>query len=900
MAQKLTPPIYNYEIFEYKGASQNWGMDVGNDGELFVANNKGLLYFNGEEWALNKLPNNTIVRAVKVINKRIFTGSYEEFGYWERNNTGQLEYTRLTHLIKDHEFTSEEFWQILSYRDKIIFRSFSGVYIYQNENITVLDTDIIVTDIVVFEDRIIIASDNKGLFELIDNKLISYADHELLENKTIIDMISLDEGLLIGTKLHGCFLFKDNQLLNWGEPINSELEQYQLNKIQLLANNKIIFGTIKNGIYIYNISSQTFEHLNREKGLQNNTVLSLQLYKDQLWIGLDNGIDRVLLNSPIQYYTDYSGAVGTVYDIAELDDIVYLGSNTGIYFVENNTLQFVNGSQGHVWDMEVLEGQLLCGHNTGTYSVDKGNLRKTSSFSGGYKIAKIPESKDTFLQGTYTGLIKYQKEKDDSWNVSRVTGINFPVRQLCFEDPYIIWVAHPYKGFFRLKINKQYDQVLSIKEFHTGEVADDYSVKLYKIKNQIVLNSKETWYKYNPISDKIELFQEFQDFNDKELVYFDKNHFAFIDNADVKKIIYTNLKSDTLTISENQLSKRLIPDAEKITQSNDSLHLLTLSDGYAEINFSKLQDQLSQVTIPKPKLYAFKGKEVSYSLSNGSPEISFKDSRDIIIKVASPGVVESAYQYELTGSSSLLSYTEDGILKFQNLPHGEYQLHIHAIGINGKKSKPTTIRFEITPPWYLSFWCIVGYILTLTVLFLLYRKYNDRKIQRKQDELRKHLEREQHQRIAALEKERLVKEVKSKQKELASTTMNVAKKNQIILELKDMLLTNKDKFSHWHRYKFLLKKVDDSINITDDWKRFEFSFKELHEDFFEKLLKQYPDLTPKDLKLCAYLKMNLSSKEIAPLMAITIRGVEIHRYRLRKKLKIDGTQNLSNFLITFQ
>ena len=130
--------------------------------------------------------------------------------------------------------------------------------------------------------------------------------------------------------------------------------------------------------------------------------------------------------------------------------------------------------------------------------------------------------------------------------------------------------------------------------------------------------------------------------------------------------------------------------------------------------------------------------------------------------------------------------------------------------------------------------------------------------------------------------------------------MSVAKKNELILELQDLMVLNKDAFQNKQRYRSLTKKLDGSINENEDWKNFEVNFKELHDDFFDNLLQQFPKLTPKDLKLCAYLKMNLSSKEIAPLMAISIRGVEIHRYRLRKKLGIDSSQNLSNFLIKFK
>ena len=117
-AQNLLPPIYNYRVFEYNAAGQNWGLSVSEKGELFSANDKGLLYFNGEEWVLNKLPNSTIIRSVYADGQRIYTGSYEEFGYWEKDETGLLNYTSLTHLIQDHTFTNEEFWQIIPFENK--------------------------------------------------------------------------------------------------------------------------------------------------------------------------------------------------------------------------------------------------------------------------------------------------------------------------------------------------------------------------------------------------------------------------------------------------------------------------------------------------------------------------------------------------------------------------------------------------------------------------------------------------------------------------------------------------------------------------------------------------------------------------------------------------------------
>ncbi len=82
-----------------------------------------------------------------------------------------------------------------------------------------------------------------------------------------------------------------------------------------------------------------------------------------------------------------------------------------------------------------------------------------------------------------------------------------------------------------------------------------------------------------------------------------------------------------------------------------------------------------------------------------------------------------------------------------------------------------------------------------------------------------------------------------------------------------------------------------------DWNLFENSFDEAHENYFRKLKEEYPDLTPNDLKLSAYLRMNMSSKEISSLLNITVRSVELRRYRLRKKLNMEHDKNLVEFFM---
>ncbi|MDT7829378.1 LuxR C-terminal-related transcriptional regulator [Pricia sp. S334] len=897
-AQHILPPIQNYRTFDYHAASKNWGLAANEAGEIFVANNKGLLHFNGEGWTLYELPDRTVIRSVAYIDAKVYTGSYEEFGYWEKDATGVLQYTSLTHLIKEHKFTSEEFWQILSYNDSILFRSFSGIYQYKDDDITIIDSDLISVNIALYEGRLVVAADG-GFYLLENEELVRIKDLGLLDGKTIIDMVPTPEGFLIGTKLNGCYLYRNDRVAAWDAPINAELKAQQLNRILPLNDHKIAFGTIKNGIYLYDLEREASQHLNRETGLQNNTVLALLQFKDQLWAGLDNGISRINLDAPITSYTDYSGVVGTVYDLALFQGTLYMGSNTGIYYFEDDRLHFLQGSQGHVWDLEILEGELLAGHNTGTFRIEKATMDKISDISGGYQFAKVPENGSTYLQGTYTGMARYQKNAAGKWQVKRVAGIDFPVNQLCFETPRTLWAAHPYRGLYRMTIDPDYGQIMEKQKIATDALPSNFNIKLYKIKNQIVIQSGGRWHKYDPILDEITDFEEFRPYDHMRLVHHDRGYFWFIDSERSKELISTDLKKDSLAIAEPLLKKRMVPDTEAMVKINDSIYLLSLVDGFGRIDLNGLKQHLRNTEILAPKLAFFRDGEKRHPLTDSIFQVPNGNTRNIRIQVTAPESFRSRYRYALKGPENRSAYTDTGTIDFQNLPHGSYTLLVATLGRDNGTSPIKEIRFEIAPPWYLSWWSLLIYTGVLIATIFIVREYHRRKLRREQVALKRQMHREEQERSAAREKQKLEQEIMQKQKELARTTLNIAKKNELILELKDMLALNKKAFSNQRRYHSLQKKLEASLDGDADWKYFEINFKELHGDFFEGLLRQFPKLTPKDLKLCAYLKMNLSSKEIAPLMGISTRGVEIHRYRLRKKLNMEKAQNLSRFLIQF-
>jgi len=123
--------------------------------------------------------------------------------------------------------------------------------------------------------------------------------------------------------------------------------------------------------------------------------------------------------------------------------------------------------------------------------------------------------------------------------------------------------------------------------------------------------------------------------------------------------------------------------------------------------------------------------------------------------------------------------------------------------------------------------------------------------------------------------------------------MSIIKKNKVLNNIKKEFLDSNSELKN----KSVLRLIDKNLNDKDDWEFFEEAFNNADKNFMKKVKKLHPNLTPNDLRLCAYLRLNLSSKEIANLLNISVRSVEIKRYRLRKKMELLHDTSLVNYIL---
>ena len=607
-------------------------------------------------------------------------------------------------------------------------------------------------------------------------------------------------------------------------------------------------------------------------------------------MALDKGVDMVDLKAPINFYTDGTGELGAVYDIQKFRGEYYLASNTGVYSFTDKKLKLIDNAEDHTWNLEVVDDILYANHNTGFYKIENKEFHAIETRTGSFSMKKAIGDDHKLLIANYTGISLYDRKTD---NLEELESMNFPVKEIILDDETTIWAAHPYEGIYKITHDNYSSPAIKKVDALGGKA--NFNPYIYELNKQIIIYVNDNWFKYDPFKDTFESFEEFNQFGKSRLIFQDNTGYVFA-NSEEGSITITNLKSDDLLISSESLNNRLVRYNENFIKENDSIFYITLNDGFARLNLNRLKAGKANEWISDPFLKEFSSETQRYPLS-GTPVIPYNKSRNIFIKAAMPVSQVAELEYKLEGEEMLSGTFSDGTINFRNLRHGDYELQLKASGSDKKNVSTQKFLFTISPPWYFSYWMKGVYVLLfISVIFLIYW-LNLRKLRKHQLRLEEKFEKEHIERLNKIEKDRLIHEIDVKRKELANTTMMAAKKNEVLMEIQGELNKDKSKFSNQFRIKHIMNKINNAVKNKDEWKVFETNFNEVHEDFFKDVLDRFPKLTSKDLKLCSYLKMNLSSKEIAPLMGISVRGVEVHRYRLRKKMDLDSNVNLTKFLI---
>ncbi|GLB49396.1 hypothetical protein Y10_17640 [Neptunitalea sp. Y10] len=925
------PDIRHYNRTDFESDTQFWTACEDTLGNMYFGNNDGILIYDGVHWNTVVLPNSSSVRSlVKDANGTIYAGGYNELGIVQKDEYGTYNFKSLKETYKLDNFNFENIWQAHSLNEHLIFRTFTKIFVLYQNNLTQIPANNTFLKSFVTNDSYYVVDADNGIYEVNfkTNHLTQVLAASAYQNESIISI----DGSIVKNTIH--ILTENGQLLQYNlqtHTVTSAKNILPANTSKLisctnLTPSTLLLGTLRDGAIQLSLNNNNSTR--PIQNLQGETVLNLfQTSQNNVWVLLDNGLDFIDFNNPKT--TIFTGA--SVYDIHYINNILYVATNQGVYYSKTNLHQTITpesfkpiiGLDGQAWSLNYVHNTLIVGHDKGLFRIHNGDATKIGNKDSFWKIVPVKEKENYYLACHYSGIYVLHYE-NGNWNITnKIKGFDESSRDILeAEDPYTFWVCHGYKGVYRITLNSNLERATAIAHFTDSNGLDSpFNINVFKWNNQIVFTTNTGIFNYKKETNSFKPFQALNKIvdttrntrkilqendrtwviQDDELGYFE----TFSKTPQIHKDIFSETKG-----TFNRGMESILPISKKhiLIGTHTGLYLYEINENNdlqeIPISISGIQYTAANTTKRIPL-----AKDSITELPNNTTSIHFEFS---VPKM--PNSTPNLYSYQLKNIDKSWSNWQSMPFKEYNLlPAGTYTFRVRARNTLGIQTTPASFTFTILPKWYqtkLAFFLYV--ILGISSLFLVIILVK-RKIRRENQKTREHeqktnrllqlevnqLKLENHQRKIQQDNEHLEQDVIKKSKELATYTMMlVNKKNfftELQIELRELRDTLKTKNSR-QKITDIFSKLHQHRIDEEYLKVFEENFETVHQDFFKNLKQTGCNLSVRETRLAAFIKTGLTNKEIAPLLNISVRGVETARYRLRKKLDLRSESSLTDFL----
>lgn len=899
-ASGWTPVITDYSKSKYGAAAQNWDVTEDDNGFIYVANNRGLLQFDGNSWRFHPCG---MVRSLYYSSDGVlYFGSYNSFGYFSYSCENGWNVVRLSNDICKEVGNFSDIWNIHEIDKVIYFVSYNNIFKKVGEDISVVRSDARILCSNVIDGVLYAHVEGKGLFLLAGAGLIPVKGTEKLADSDVKGMFLHEDKILLVTAMDGIYEYSDgnmDRIKTSADDIMCSNQTYCAD----MSDSHLFIGTIKDGLLAVNLKNRNISQINVASGLQNNTIHCIHATpKGNLWLGLGNGISYVNFDSPISSLYSVNDNYGLGYTSIIYDDKLYIGTNQGLYFTSwpviapaSSSLSQVLGIDGQIWSLQTIDDRLVCGCNIGAFIVEGDKASPIASFDGFWNFQKIPQRNDIMLAGTYNGLVIFTRSSDnDSWSFGwKIEGLDKSCVHVIYDRNNKGWWIDYGMGVCRVDISQDYRYVEDIHEYsntlpNMPFIMRDGSIMLEHKGRRFIQNDRygNIWY----IADG-RLYRD------------------YIDDG----------KARTDSLVAILTEGHLIELNENVYTADANTAIIAASDGFFKYELSdepyvKIDDRFD-LSIRSLSITSSRYQKDFYFKPSSSFNISIPYDQEAVYRFETNTIISPYskidYKWSLLPVNPVsVPLDHSGVKEFNGLAEGTYVFTVDAYDQITGESYTDSVKFIITPPWYRSILAKIIYVLLVlgmfACVFISMKSYFNH-----QTRARLYAQKMESRRIIlALKNQKLEESIKLKSNEISNTMLNVIQKrellSQILNESKKIAQVLDEAESDPSKIddaKKIVNKVSNQLrhNIKDDdsWKKLEDNFNIVHQDFITRLKKEYPVLNYTDIKLAVYIRMNLLTKEIAPLLNISERGLESARYRLRKKLGLKNMERLSDFLFKF-
>lgn len=864
----FVPDITTFDKKDYGAGRQNWDIAVDDNNVIYIANNQGLLRYVYGQWIFNKLPSGRSIRAVCYSNNKIWCGG-DEIGFFEIDDSGNLSYEYLSEI-------NGNIWNIGVKDDNVFFQSNNAITIYniQTKSLVQYTFPKTISGLCKWQDEVWTINGDNGLGTLDFDGFNLVEPFPLAQGKEVRALFEHCEQLYM-VMLNGQVFAYD------GTDINKISLPVQVSCFSAVHydENTFYLGSILEGIIPVKKDNDQLViqgKIQQHQGLLDNTVLSLAVDNNgNLWAGLDYGIAKINKESLLKSII----SKGATYDVLMHNDITYVATNKGLYTnYKANEFSLVPGSQGQVWALNKSASGLYACHNNGLVKIDDDTSELIYNQTGVMDVAQLGNS-NNYIFSAYTGTLWIQHLEND------------------FVEKQNLWLW----GNPKLSYDKANRCVWSYGGsadtiVHCIQVIDD-SVAVTKTAMRDVFPTEYGLFFYDGhtlfenidghfVETKMALTQGIVGRNisalelspdDNIAVYIQNDELKMIEElADGSTVIHSKLLSEVNNDILKQFECLIIHDKLLYIATEQGVKVLPL-------NLRNNRQSLKEPIIAKVEItYSGnnKPKAIYYPYTNKALNLASRQFKTITLSFANRKKQNIEYRYRLLPYTK--EWTEWSHLQKQvaygDLKPQEYTFELEC-RYNGTIERKTTlpIIIEGIGYYYLRLGILIVIILALALIFIQYVKNQKLRLKHKQD------------------RKRYVEEqIQSKKQQLLQFTEVIRHKNTFLTEVRAALEQMKNSAaSRW------VNKIDQEINKEKKEFLFHKVFAEDHQDFIQRISSKYEGLTQHDIRLLSFIRINANTNEIAQFLNISTSSVDTARYRLRKKLDLDHSQNLNKFILDF-
>lgn len=927
------PKITHFSRTDFEADAQFWTMTEDHDGIRYFGNNDGALVFDGKNWQKVKLPNNSSVRSLVTSDEgTVYAGGFNEIGVIEKDSLGRYNYRSLLKDLKLENEKLENLWQVHQFKDFIIYRSFNELVVISGNTATHIASNnaFIQSDIV--NGRYVVQDSGFGIFEFNPEtmQLNLLFENDGFGNNSIIGFFADQENrnaLTLVARSGDIYKadIKTGEVVKWRSVFNEDFRDEIISAVP--HEGSYLLGTLGSKILLLTKEGDIVRKPHAFAKVYDSSVLDFYTEDGNIWVLLNNGLDFIEFDSPVSLLFDEA----SIYDILVEKELIYLATNKGVYYSRIpvgrsiSSFQFhkVPGLDGQAWSVQKLEDQIFVAHDKGLFLLRDQLPERIGEDSGFWKITPIRNKPGAFLASSYNGLYLLTSARGE-WRIQqKIKGFEESARDILpAEEENTYWVCHGYKGVYKLKIDADYSRVYALDHYtDQNGFSSPFNINVFRWKENTVFTTNDGVYTFDEESNRFVPFQPLNNLLgtsqntrkllqngsrtwfvlDDEIGYFEGDPAAAEPHMD----LFLNLKGNL-----NRGMESMVPmkDGKILIGAITGLYLYNTEQPSPEV---PLQTSFAGIS-------TFQGeKEIPLPLFSSGEPLELGQTPELLrFEFSSPELSPSAtvqFQYILEGIDRNWSNWENAAFKeYTHLQPGDYTFRVRSRDLTGNVAQEASYSFSIAPVWYQTRLALFLFILVFLLVLLAIGYLINLKL--KKDHEKSLLESQRAQKMLELEIEQLklqqdkdqIRRDKlaleedniSKSKELANYTMLLVKKKDIFAEtynnLKELKNTVKSPSARKQLQDILIQLHqhrigDEYMNI------FDVNFERIHKNFFDRLKEINPKITHRELRLLAFVKLDLTNKEIAPLLNISVRGVETARYRVRKKLDVQEA-NLLEFL----